>query len=664
MYTKAKVDSSIACDFSNNLIFCNENILSDIINDEFLEERVRANCLSELLIREYFSRDKSLREIISKVLINNEVSSFLSAMPQSYFYPHEDERLNLWEGKTSLSRSCLVALRSRLEKLFITDGIIPVEYKGQGFLIPFHLEIAETKSEVVDLAGEVIPSWSQEVERLNLPIRVCVQCYTKQVQGEFSGGSLMLPVWVAFLMKNGEIPKFNPFSLIFSGAFDHRSVLTPVQIKGKMQAILKNFPKSKFVVPEDGGIGDEPLKNVVFLPLLCQEEVYKIIRKKVEELDYTSLQYALERLPTISDEVRYFQSSDWEELVKRLENNAVFDEDDHPDEYLINLMLQSEANCHAGHTDKALEINSRALEYAKKFGDRFLKKVLRLQINKLVLLLDEEKFSEINCVTPLVGEDVDNCNDLDLQMRFHGTMGQIHAYGTLSNVLGCNKDTSLMHFEKAKDIAFKLGALADKRQDINYLHLWHALFLPGTQKESDAYQRAVRMAAPHDGETQNSENRVRNICYILRQRFLGWYRHWLLNGCVLNDELPRDADKLLSNSKNTWLRATSCKYLGALAVARGNNEEAKEYFSRALEPIEGEENSSIILFIKMTIYAEAYRSMISLGDEVKAMEFLEKAKQLVEKNKEEFKTYSSFKFWRDYLENPETTEFPGLKYWY
>ena len=51
MYSLAKIDD-IARNLPENLIFCNEENLIEIINDDFNEEIVRANCLAELLLRE------------------------------------------------------------------------------------------------------------------------------------------------------------------------------------------------------------------------------------------------------------------------------------------------------------------------------------------------------------------------------------------------------------------------------------------------------------------------------------------------------------------------------------------------------------------------------------------------------------------------------------
>ena len=92
-------------------------------------------------------------------------------------------------------------------------------------------------------------------------------------------------------------------------------------------------------------------------------------------------------------------------------------------------------------------------------------------------------------------------------------------------------------------------------------------------------------------------------------------------------KLPMDIDYLLEGA-NTWCRALAYKYLGALVAAHGDRTEAEKHFNRALSPIQ-EETYSIIRFIKMTIYAEAYRS---LGNEY----YCNKGKELASYLQEEY----------------------------
>ena len=156
------------------------------------------------------------------------------------------------------------------------------------------------------------------------------------------------------------------------------------------------------------------------------------------------------------------------------------------------------------------------------------------------------------------------------------------------------------------------------------------------------------MSLPHDGESDISANRVRNICYLRRQQLLAQYRHYLLTGILKENELPLDIDSLLEGP-NTWCRALAYKYLGTLEAARGNRDTAGKYFSRATESIQGEEYP-IISFIKMTIYAEAYRSL-----EIKNYQIAGKklALQLLDK----YANPQAVIPWLEYFEEKNNTEF-------
>jgi hypothetical protein len=89
-----------------------------------------------------------------------------------------------------------------------------------------------------------------------------------------------------------------------------------------------------------------------------------------------------------------------------------------------------------------------------------------------------------------------------------------------------------------------------------------------------------------------------------------------------------------------------------LEAARGNRDGAAEYFSLGTETIECEQYP-IIRFIKMTIYAEAYRS---LKDEKYAISALEIAEFLSP-------IYKDVQKWIDFLKN-NSSNFPGNNFWY
>ena len=92
-----------------------------------------------------------------------------------------------------------------------------------------------------------------------------------------------------------------------------------------------------------------------------------------------------------------------------------------------------------------------------------------------------------------------------------------------------------------------------------------------------------------------------------------------------------------------------------MEAANGNIETARALFVKSFASINDDNEEDILNLIKLTAYAEAYRS---LHDE----EYLKQAKMLLQKIPS-----SAFKYtlpaWKSYIDNPNN-DFPGLSYWY
>ena len=116
----------------------------------------------------------------------------------------------------------------------------------------------------------------------------------------------------------------------------------------------------------------------------------------------------------------------------------------------------------------------------------------------------------------------------------------------------------------------------------------------------------------------------------------------------------RDTDNLAAR-QYIWCIALAYKYLGTLEAARGNRDTAGKYFSRATENIQGEEYP-IIGFIKMTIYAEAYRSL-----EIKNYQIA--GKKLALQLLDEYANPQAVIPWLEYFEQKNSAE-PFVSFWY
>ena len=95
------------------------------------------------------------------------------------------------------------------------------------------------------------------------------------------------------------------------------------------------------------------------------------------------------------------------------------------------------------------------------------------------------------------------------------------------------------------------------------------------------------------------------------------------------------------------------KYLAAIAAANGEKELAERYFLKASALLEQDIDDNIIAFIRMTILAEAYRS---LGGQRFRKAALDSFGPLTGKY------LTALSPWRNYLLNK--TAFPGLNYRY
>lgn len=130
-------------------------------------------------------------------------------------------------------------------------------------------------------------------------------------------------------------------------------------------------------------------------------------------------------------------------MLRRLETNAAaINEFRDPELYLLCLMLKSSIFCHMGDTQNALEWNHKAKEFAD--GNHFEKQLLRLEVEELIDFQDLEDFDSIHYLLreQNLADDIEQFGDVDLRMRFYGSMGQIHAYGFLSGIEDFSKDKS------------------------------------------------------------------------------------------------------------------------------------------------------------------------------------------------------------------------------
>jgi predicted negative regulator of RcsB-dependent stress response len=461
----------------------------------------------------------------------------------------------------------------------------------------------------------------------------------------------MLPFLLAILRKTQKIVPYHPERLVATGAINNGK-LAPVDVIAKYHAFQDSFSDAVFCCPQS----EPPLSPsycVQILPLgINTDEITRKITKCIEAkgLFIPSLKYAIKRLPEIENDVRSTNYNNWNVLTDVISNlEKGLDPNRSPEQYLIMQMLKSAAACHHGNTDEAIKFNRNAYTFAKENG--FARETFRLDIELLIELLDKEDFLSIRGLAATLEQQLKEVDDTDLFMRYYGTMGQVQAYGTLAKFEGFSNQNALFCFQNALQYAYKSDNEQHIAQDQNYIHLWHALFQPGEQTEIMAFQNALRHIQCNLAD--QPENQFRNLCYLERQRALAVYRHLLMY-----KKLPGAATSpiLLTDSSDDWLEALLGKYNGAIAAAKNDHASARNMFDHALQVINLKHSMAIKAFIRMTICAEAYRS---LQDESYLAEGLRSFELFPE-----IRNYATAARWEAYLRNPGENIFPGLEYWY
>jgi len=268
-------------------------------------------------------------------------------------------------------------------------------------------------------------------------------------------------------------------------------------------------------------------------------------------------------------------------------------------------------------------------------------------VDELVDFQDLDNFDRIKQIIAAYENDIENSDDPDLKMRYHGTLGQIHACGYLGEIEGFSKELSKKHFEQALDNAFLLNFDEDIAQDLNYIHLWYALFQPGSRDEQQAADEAFQHHCHQLQKKQKAQQK--NMAFLKKNCAFAAYRFLLQTG--LSPETDLESLRLPSNAY--WLYAVSNKYIATIEAAKGETDKAKKDFDDALTVLNNSTSLPILCFIRMTILAEAFRS---LHEEP----YREQALAAVDSLQEQYSL--SIEKWRNYLNG--TGAFPGLQYWY
>ena len=570
------------------------------------------------------------------------------------------------------------AIRNTFMPFLTADGIIPVVSGDDSWLLPFRFIPRFGVPRVEDAAEAELKDWSEHLARLK---DITDDVHVGFVSGEklkVDGDSLMLPLQMAWWRETGnDMPRYRPLRFIATGSL-RGGVLEDVSADEKSAHVRLCVEDGFLIRPGGGGKkGEIAVKSDL-------AQVKALVRKWAEEKTECDANYAVRRIGEFDRLVRQTNSTDWSSVNRRLDHiSARLHQCVDPDAWLDFLMLRSAARCHAGRTAEAFDLNREAREFAKS-NPQFEARLLRLEIENLVILQDFEDFERLKVESEDIGRRIDKYAQshpddelgIDFKMRFFGTMGQVYAYSGLGNGDAELKKKAKDSFEKAKSCAESLRAmcergsegycrrLGDVAQDANYLYLWSALYDDPSAETFGAAARQFADALNDNAYGENGKNSSRRNKYF-RQRIaaLGAYRQ-LLDGKGASS-IP-DVHETVDHAY-FWVAGTTAKYLGALYAAKGDVDAARKLFQRADDSMSDgrkDEDGHVLKIIHMTVLAEAYRSLRSLGGECAEAAETMRIRALAMFNDPESGMWKK-EAWRHWLETQGPDDgFPGLSFWY
>lgn len=668
------------CHPQNALFFPDETLL--LVAENEVDEFSNAECaaaFAELAVRYYLSRDNRFLPILEERIGAERLRDFLArcALVSCGRDSFDGLRQTLGGQPGDIVAS---ALFTRFSNVLSADGVIPVfnPADGEAWLLPFSFfgEVAANSFPiVVDAVGDRICAWSNEMANLPEPIwgNVRVEiALPKSLSNLPIGSSLLLPVLTAWWRHKEKIPRYDPHRLVFTGSFRAgRLCRVETKEKSRKMSLIK------------GGLLFSPSeahceKTATSLPEGSPvNAVLEAVRALAEGECESSLVYAKSRIRDFETDVRQRRFAGWASVLRRLDNVcAGLNPGFAPSSWLAGLLLRAAANCHAGNTEEAAKLNAEAISFCEG-KPTFEDKLLRALVDQLVILQDFEDFDKLFTLAPNLGERIEAFNRKnggsevarDLLMRYHGSMGQFHAYACLAGVCSgdCSQESAKRHFDIAFETAQSLceeatgNALAvrsnDVAQDANYLLLWHSLFHIGGMPT--AFKMAMKCAnalSPLDVESGR-----KNRLFTYRDAAIGLYRSVLRREPVPGLEVADFHEALEAPDEGGWISGTTAKYLGAVAAAAGDAVEASRLFDIGIKAIDADKHG-ILGVIRMTIHAEAFRSLSKFpAFAAKAEEYRTEALRFFDSGDSAATTKAT---WRNWLANPDTDPFPGLSYWY
>ena len=692
-------DDLVFPDAGLDAVFYPASALLEVFGDASASVESRALATAELLARHFFLKGANAD-------IRNALEEFLGAPLLSRF----DRSARNYEDNAEDVRSedVLRTLRNapnertlcdRLRPVLDAHGFIPLKLDGiegrPACLLPFSFEPVRRGRKagtVLNWRGGRHTAWSALVQE-RLPglfvrhgtsycIRVAFVPEGRFKALRLDGESLLLPIRMAWARFCGRLPKYNVFRLFSTGEVAPNGELHRVETEAKW-SLIRNIPGARLLAPDTGVAENQDASAVIPEGESMLKALPASIVERVEEWFVADCKYVVSRLADqgLVSEINHGRYGGWKRMIDRLENLQMPLSGDNRKERLWTEIWLGQACCHAALTEKAMEHNREAHRLASS-APEFRYELQRLDVEMIVNLTDMEAFDKVLDLSASLERELredawaDKAQQADLSMRWHGSLGQALAFGALDGIPGFDKNAAKASLCAALEDARRRKSLriaespdisvsdldSDIVQDANYAHLWYALFAPESPEAVEAYKDAKNRRR---GLEARSPSRRKNEVFQMRQLSLAAYRRLLAgeDAAVVSKEtfrLERE-DSFLGliddDDAEPWLRATIAKYLGALTAAKGGSADAENLFMIASTLIGNCVHDPVARKIAMTIRAEAYRSLHTLFPE-EAASYLAEAKSLLEGVPDRENR------WKNYLDTPDTSPFPGLSYWY
>lgn len=615
--------------------------LINYANDEDVRPIYRCRVLAELVVRWCLSRNTRIDELMGTIWGDWEYD-FKPWYCAELSWTERSLPDGCWKDPAGLA-SFVSCLRERLLRLFEVHGFIPV-YDGDIVrFIPFRLDDKIATGGIVYDNGEIVSEeWHAKCkEALGDDTRFGVRIQMLPENNvSLQGASLMLPLRMAqWRLTDSSFPRYDVLRVVSTGAFDDQGRLAEVGVVKKLEGVKAQFKDAVLLGPD--GRGDISSQERCFKRLDCglkEDELHNAVIKELERADCVSMSYAyaMRRLPDMHAEVDRENHSRWSDVADRLQHikDAVSPERD-PERYLQFMTMLVTALLHAGRSQEAAENIVHAHKFAQDKGQIAL--ALKLQINAMVAAQDDGDFEVFKTLSLGVEDLLSSYSGeerIDLSMRFHGTCMQVHAWGAMLGLPGFDKEESLRHARKAVGFAYEIAnrlpgsdeAESNVAQDLNYCHLWYALFAPGTNGEVDAFRCAFQQL-----DNLSSKSKTTNLYHLKRQKSLAMLNNWRENG-VVSDAQERSKFLLPKSNAEGWMIAANRRHLGVLAAVSDDVEEAERCFKEGDEALPLDKCwSPVLASIRLALLVEAASSLQAKGSMIVASLYYQKADEIKSK---------------------------------